>query len=70
MKLLLFPCVSCFGGVSSSFFWVCLSDIGAVSIELIVFSFDFLKVQKSSGVKVQPLAPSCDFFQVDHYFLV
>ena len=41
MKILLFQRVYCFGGVSGPFLYVCLSDPGSVSIEIVVLSFDF-----------------------------
>ena len=41
MKLLIFQRVSILCGVYGSVFYVCLSDIGAVSLEGLVFLFGF-----------------------------
>ena len=69
MKLLLLKYFPYFSGVSGSFFYFCLSDIGAIYIEGVIFLFGFcFEVYQRSGDQVQPPALPCDFGPFAHCF--
>ena len=48
---------------------MCLSDIGSISLERVIFLFDFCSgVYNLVGIQVKPPALSCDVVQIDEFF--